>query len=236
MRFTFCFLLFSLTALAQPSVSSVAFTESRQPVRAFSAFGETSIPSVRVQVDVPNSENAEKKERGDVLIIYNPETGHYLWRYHAFHSADDTYSSLESATSGRVALYLEKDRILSFTTGWPWISEYHERAQSLDAAKQAVFGWLERGHPTLSKGGGRKVESTPLDLKEGATLGGIPRECFCGPEPRRSDCPQWDKTQIVSVSKQGENWRLVWRNLWDQETILDAKFKPLSTRRLTPPN
>jgi hypothetical protein len=216
------------------SVSAVEFTESRQRVRAFSAFGETSLPSVRVQVDVPDSDNAEKNERGDVLIVYNPETGHYLWRYHAFNSPGDTYSFLEAATSGREALYVEKDRILSFVTGWPWITEYHDRAESLDAAKVAVFGWLERGHPTLSKAGG-KVGPAPLDLSKGQTLGPIPREFFCGPEPRRSDCPQGDRTQIVSISKQGENWRLVRRNHWDQETILDAKFNPLSTRRLPEP-
>jgi hypothetical protein len=86
MRLLFRLLSISLPALAQPSVSAIAFTESRQPVRAFSALGETSLPSLRVQVDVPNPEKAEKKERGDVLIIYNPETGHYLWRYRAFRS------------------------------------------------------------------------------------------------------------------------------------------------------
>lgn len=234
MRLIFCFILISMPAIAQSAVSAIAFTESRQPVRAFSALGETTLSSVRVQVDVPNSEKAEKKERGDVLIVHNAETGHYLWRYHAFNSPGDTYSFLEALTSGREALFLEKDRILSFVTGWPWIAEYHDRAESLDAAKEAVFGWLQRGHSTLSKGGG-KAGPTPLDLSKGQTFGPIPREFFCGPEPRRSHCPEGDKTQIVSISKQGENWRLVLRNHWDQETILDAKFNPLSTRRLPQP-
>lgn len=234
MRLIFGFIFISLPAIGQSAVSAVALTESRQPVRAFSALGEISISSLRVQVDVPNSEKAEKKERGDVLIVYNPETGHYLWRYHAFDSPGHTYRFLEVATSGREALYVEKDRILSFVTGWPWITEYHDRAETLDAAKEAVFGWLQRGHPTLSKGGG-KAGPLPLNISKGQILGPIPREFFCGPEPGRSDCPQGDRTQIVSISKQGENWRLVFRNHWDQETILDAKFNPLSTRRLTQP-
>ena len=40
---------------------------------------------------------------------------------------------------------------------------------------------------------------------------------------------------IVSIRWEDGNWRLVVRNRWDQEIILDSKFNLVSTRRLVDP-
>ena len=122
----------SIPLVAQ--VSPVPFTESKQSVRAFSAAGEITLPAVRLQVDVPNP---AKKERGDLFVIYDPQTGLYAWRYHEIRSPSDSFDVVEP--------------------------------------------------------------------------------------------------QIISVSKKGELWRLVLRNHWDQELILDSKFNHVSTRQLTLP-
>jgi hypothetical protein len=39
-------------------------------------------------------------------------------------------------------------------------------------------------------------------------------------------------TQILSAHKEGANWRLVMRDQWDQELILDESYAFVSTRRL----
>jgi hypothetical protein len=45
----------------------------------------------------------------------------------------------------------------------------------------------------------------------------------------------FDIKRIVSIGRDGDNWRLVIRNRWDQEVILDSQFKFVSTRRLPSP-
>ncbi len=40
---------------------------------------------------------------------------------------------------------------------------------------------------------------------------------------------------IVSISHQDGNWRLVVRNRWDQEIILNSKFDLVGTQRLFGP-
>jgi len=42
-------------------------------------------------------------------------------------------------------------------------------------------------------------------------------------------------TKIASISKQGSNWRLVLRNRWDEEVILDQNCSLVSVKQLTQP-
>jgi len=60
----------------------------------------------------------------------------------------------------------------------------------------------------------------------------IPRGFAC--EPFKSCCPS-DKNTIAFISKQGNNWRLVLRNRFDVEVILDQNFDLLSAQQLTQP-
>lgn len=63
-----------LLRAAQP-VSKVAFTESKSSVRAFTPYGETTLPVVRVQLDLAAD---GKTERGNVVVVYDPTSGHSL--------------------------------------------------------------------------------------------------------------------------------------------------------------
>lgn len=76
-----------------------------------------------------------------------------------------------------------------------------------------------------------------ISTKEVPVALAIGREFACAPFERGRD----DRTSvmcgfmansIVSVSREGENWRIVVRNRWDQEIILDSKFNLVSTQRL----
>jgi hypothetical protein len=49
--------------------------------------------------------------------------------------------------------------------------------------------------------------------------------------PGQGPCPHG--TLIVSISKQDDNWRLVLRNRWDVEVILDPSFNAVSSKQLT---
>ena len=40
--------------------------------------------------------------------------------------------------------------------------------------------------------------------------------------------------KLVTPRREGGNWRLVLRNYWDQEVILDSEFKLVSTQRVGP--
>jgi hypothetical protein len=44
-----------------------------------------------------------------------------------------------------------------------------------------------------------------------------------------------DRNTIASIGKQGSNWRLVLRNRWDEEVILDQNFNLVSAQQLTQP-
>lgn len=236
MRWKVSYVLMCLPILGQQAVTPVASTESRQPVRAFSASGEITLPSLRVQVDVPNP---DKEERGDVAVVFDPKSRVYLWRYVAFSSPTDTYSALDVFASSE-AIYVERDRIVRFSRAWPYVTEYRDRASSLEAARDAVFGWLQGGHASLSKYGVKPApRSVGIDLKEfseGSILPRMSREDYmmfhCG-SMFTSFCP-WE-TEIISVFKRGKVWSVIFRKHWDQEVILDAKFNYMSTRQLTPP-
>ncbi len=74
----FLFALPCTLPLAGQTVSKVAFTESKSAVRAFSAYGKTTISVVRAQLDIRRSDG--KIKRSNLVVIYDPESGHFLWR------------------------------------------------------------------------------------------------------------------------------------------------------------
>jgi hypothetical protein len=40
------------------------------------------------------------------------------------------------------------------------------------------------------------------------------------------------RTKVVSAARDGKNWKLVLRDQWDQEVVLDESYNLVSTRRL----
>jgi hypothetical protein len=60
----------------------------------------------------------------------------------------------------------------------------------------------------------------------------IPSEFHC--EPLHQECQDYNNT-IASISKQGSKWRLVLRNRFDEEVIIDQNFNVVSVTQLTSP-
>lgn len=231
---------------AQSSVSPVAFSESQGVIPAFSAAGPITLPVMRRRIDV-NYANG-KRERGDLLVIYAPQAGRYFWRHSVPSSPNDTGEWLTTFKSRSSGIYVTPDSLVEFLGGSNVI-EHRAKATSLGNAESASIDEVQRSLkasqrlPDLS---GVKI----VPLMDAPRLAGldkstvwtnrlagfepIPREFICvGPPyfPGQGPCPHG--TLVVSIGRQGENWRLVLRNRWDVEVILDPSFNAVSSKQLT---
>jgi hypothetical protein len=78
MRFAAPLLIISFLSLtAQERVSKVAFSEGKDSIHAFSPSGDVTIPLVTVQLDISRTDG--KQEHTSLGVVYDPQTGHYLW-------------------------------------------------------------------------------------------------------------------------------------------------------------
>ena len=226
MRFVvFLSVLSCASLLAEEPVSKVAFTESKSAVRASTPYGETTLPVVRVQLEIHTS--AGKTERGNLVVVYDPDSGHYMWHNAIANHPGDSGSLYDDLESDADVLYAAPASLLNFSMpgGDLFIQEHPERAANLDAAERASIDDIER----------RALANNlyAFDVKEVPLFKAIGRQFACDPQNDQQSCFFTAKT-IVSVSREGENWRVVVRNRWDQEIILDSKFNLVTTRRVTP--
>jgi hypothetical protein len=214
---------------AQQSVSQVAFSESKDSIPAFAPYGATTLAAARLQLDIVYPHGM--KERGDLTVVYDPQGGHYFWRYRPFNSPSDTYSYLDALKSGGETVYAQPTGLINFSLlSWLFIEEHKNSANSLDAAERASIAEIERGLPVFEMS---RYYTNPHQV----SLEAVGREFSCAPygSPEFNGMCQDHLNKIVSISQQGNNWRLVLRNRWDEEVVLDSKFNLVSTRRLTQP-
>jgi hypothetical protein len=96
-----------------------------------------------------------------------------------------------------------------------FVAEHAETAKSIDAA----------GDPSITQVAGRATPRGASDfaVKAVPVHKAIGLEFARDPNKADSFCMFRAKT-IASVGRQGDNWRVVVRNRWDQEIILDSKF------------
>jgi hypothetical protein len=209
---------------AQQSASPVALSETKDVVPAFSSSGAITLPAVHLQLDVNYPHG--KKERGDLTVVYDSQTGHYLWRYAALRSTADTNSFISDIKSNREAVYVDTNGLADFVFPQAlFVKVYTLRADSLDAGEAASVNEIQLGLAGFE--GGYHWDYQAIDVRKAIT-----QDFRC--VPMHANC-QDHLNMIVSVGKQGSNWRLVLRNRWDQEVILDSNFNFVSTQRLSPP-
>ncbi len=210
------------------SVVPVAFTESRHAIYAFSPFGEITLPVVRVQLEINYPRG--KHEFGNLAIVYDPATGHYFWRYARVSHAGETVSFLDAMQEGSEAVYAGPAALVDFAMPAAlYEKEHSEHADSLEAAERASMEEIRRGLAEF-EGSGYHNDAKAITIPPGIP-GTEGREFYCPPDSQRCN----GYSRIVSISRQGDNWRLVLRNHFDLEVILDSKFGPVSSRRLTDP-
>jgi len=223
--------IFCIPLLAEQPVSRVPFTESRHAIRAFSPSGDVTLPIVRLQIEIHHSNG--KNEHGDLTVIYDPTNGHYFWGFLRADYPGDTTSFSSALESGLAAVYASPTALVDFIMGGAVFAEAHNgRADSLDGAESAAIAEIERRLPEFEKNG------YDTSAKSGVPVAlAIGMDFACPPvgDPQFSQMCGFGAKSIPSVSRAGDNWRLVVRNRWDQEVILDSNFKFVSTKRLSEP-
>lgn len=212
---------------AQISVTPVPSTEQQEVVPAFAPYGATTLPAVHVNLDllVKLKDAEDKKERGDLLVVYDPQTLYYIWRYTPIESATASNSAifLDAIKAGGEAFYAGANGLWNFSFGGGLgVQVGRQRLANLDAAERAAIDEVRRG-PFNDWGYGERVKNVEL-------VKALGRDFFIAPLS-----PVYHAQRIMSISQQDGNWKLVLRSRWDAEVILDSNFDLVSTKQLTKP-
>jgi hypothetical protein len=227
-----------LTIPLYAQVSPVASSESKDVVPAFDSSGAITLPAARLKVDVtyPNG----KKERFELTVVYDPHAGHYLW-HHFPPEPDDTGMYLMAMKAQRDVPFADQTALVDFGfASLPFVKAWQGQADSLDAAVSASLNEIQQGLAAF-EGSGYHMDYklvpvagqvVGFDSKVPPGFKPIPSEFRC--EPLQPVCQDYKNT-IASISKQGSNWRVVLRNRWDEEVILDQNFNLVSVKQLTQP-
>jgi hypothetical protein len=228
--FLHCLCIGGLSLAAQQSVSVVPSSETKDSVQAFSSSGAMMLPAVHLQIDLAYASG--KRERRDLAVVYDPQNGHYSWRLGEATAPAFTDRFLEGLKSHKI--YADHDGLFDFTSrGYLWIRVRKSGADSLEAAQRAAINEIGHGLASIERGyvpsPTGPSDPWPWDCIHVSLP--ISSEFVCG-SPPRADCPSPRLDTIMSIKREGGNWRLVLRNYWDQEVILDSEFKLVSTRRL----
>jgi len=221
-----------ISLAGQQSHSVLVFTDSRYTVAAFTSSGEIPLPAAHLQLDLtyPDGKTACR----DLSLVYDPRNQYYLWRLAEADAPAYTNRFLKDLEFHKV--YADADGIVGFVSrgGVLGIKEGRSRAASVNAADRAAMdeieqhlAGLERGYLPPTPGLPRQW---PWDSKVINLGPSISPEFSCG-FPLRDHCEPGLDT-IVSIGRQGRNWRLVLRNHWDQEIVLGAGFQLVSSRRV----
>ena len=228
--------LFTIPLLAQ--VSPVASSEVKDVVPAFDSSGAITLPAASLILNIlyPNG----KKERCELTVVYDPKTGHYLWHHLVRDNPDYAGVFIMGMKAQGHAAYADPAALVDvgFPSG-PFIKAWQGHANSVDAAVSASLNEIQQGLATFEGGYHMEYKLVPVggpvvgfDSKVPPGFKPIPSEFWC--EPLQSWCGN-ERHKITSISKQGSNWRLVLRNNWDEEVILDQNFNLVSVQELTQP-
>jgi hypothetical protein len=232
--------LMSVSLLAQ--VSPVVLSQSTDVVPAFDSSGAVTLQAIRLKVDIAYP-HGKKSQRSELTVVYDPNSGRYLWN--ATNSnpngPDDTGVRIKAMKALGTVVFADAMALVQFDFGdGLFVKAWRGRAASLDAAVSTSTDEIRQGLATFEGiGFHRDYKFVPIfgplvgfDTKVPAGYKPIPREFRC--EPGNAFCPS-DNNRIVSVSKQGNNWRLVLRNRFDVEVILDQNFDLVSAQQLAQP-
>jgi len=185
------------------------------------------LPAIHLRLELNPPTRSERLI--DVVVVYDPQNGHYFWVYTPVSDAADNGSYLNDLQKGTEGVYVGSAALVNFISlGANFeIQEHMRRADSLDAAGHAAIDEIKRQTPKLTDSyeTGFKVVNISRDVGS---------DFACEPRQPTANCG-FEVKRIVSINRDGDIWRLVVRNRWDQEIILDSQFKIVSTRRLASP-
>lgn len=240
MQLKFSFVLLLLAPLLG-QVSLVSGSDSKDVVPAFDSSGAITLTATRLKIDANYPKG--KKERHEFTVVYDTQTGHYLWHILPTNpnNPDDRGLYVEGIKKQRAVTFAASEGLVDFIfAGTIFVKVWQGRAASLDAAILAATNDVQR-ELAIAEGRGYHMDykfvpvfgnilgfegKIPLGIKP------FPRGFTCEYPPTSAFCPTTNNT-IASVSRQGVNWRLVLRNRFDVEVILDQNFDLVSIQQLT---
>ena len=220
---TIVLVLLGGSLLRAQTVLQVPFSESKSSVTAFSPMGGLTLPAASFQVIIEGS--TAKINRGNISVVFDPQTGFYFWRFYNVNSASDTRSVLDSFAHD-AAIYVSPAGITEFEfPGDLWGLTRTQKASDLASAEKAVIAEFRTG---LSS-------ATPYDsgFKAIEVFRQIGSRWACSQPDEGvfySNCGFGAK-KIVSVGNEDGPWQIIARNRWDQEIILDSHLNFVSTSR-----
>ena len=91
--------LLCIPLIAGDPISRVPLSKSRHAIRVFSSAREITLQVVRFQLDVRRTDG--RNERGYLVVVHDPDSGHYLWIYTPANYPGDTTRFLTELQSGR---------------------------------------------------------------------------------------------------------------------------------------
>lgn len=197
---------------------------------AFCPSGLTALPALRFQLDL--SYVSGKQERRDLVLIYDPKYGHYLW--HIAEAPPGPYTARFHEILKFHRLWADAAGLFDFASGtYLWLMVRTSKADSIEAAQRAAIDEIKQRLPEVAKHGyaptpgGTKWpwDTEQIFLQTSPAFGcGFPLRDNCAPGP----------DEILSINKRGNEWRILRRNHWDEEIVLDRQFKPIEENRVSP--
>ncbi|HTQ57263.1 MAG TPA: hypothetical protein VMI94_22490 [Bryobacteraceae bacterium] len=240
MRARLILLALATGPLGVAQVTTVPFSESKDVVPAFDSSGAIALPVARLKIDV--TYHGGKKERDETTVLWHPQTGHYLWHLMTQNpNIDETGLDIKAIRAQEEQAYADASALIDFAVVGPSAKAWAKTAGSLDDAVTASLNEIQQNVPAQE---GRSwqmdykyvpVFGLPLGVHANVPAGYQPLntiEFNC--PPRLAVCPP-NGTKIVLIAKQGNNFRLVLRNGFDVEVIVDQKLDLVSARQLTQP-
>jgi hypothetical protein len=231
-----------LPVASQQSVSPVAHSEAKDMVPAFDSSGAITLPAARLKIEIAYP-HGKREQRSELTVLYDPKTGYYLWNVTNPNpnNPDDIGVRLKIMKAQGAVEFVDTAGLIQFEFGdGLFVKAWRGRADSLDVAVSASTSEIRQGIATFEGVGfHRDYKFVPIfgpmigfDAKIPPGYKPISREFRC--EAFNAFCPS-DKNTIASISKQGSNWRLLLRNRFDVEVILDQNFDLVSAQQLTQP-
>jgi hypothetical protein len=210
-------------ALGQ-SITRLPLTETTHVVNAFTSYGFRAVDAAVVIVDITSIGGGH--ERGQLTTVFDKENGHYFWRITIPFSQDEEASVLSSLGAGVSAVYASPESLVYFN-GF-WVQEHREKAFNLSNAEDAAVDAIRRNLVGLA------AKAYDTGLKQIEFHDGAVNDGFSCPELATSAICR-TVTRFISINKTENKWRLVMRNRWDMEVILDTNFDVIGSRQLTSP-
>jgi hypothetical protein len=186
----------------------------------------TMFREVHLRIPLPHGGNLN----GALLLAHDTASHGFWWLLGNDGDQRPRLTQADWFASHSVA-FVAEDKVVVFWEQGPGHLYVVERrglsAETIDEAQQKAVDELRRHAATIEKGGaGYGLGGTDVPLPRGR----VPLEFWMS--PLDGNAPLLGRTKVVSAARDGKNWKLVLRDQWDEEVVLDESYNLVSTRRL----